>query len=389
MATPTDASVQAADGPAPGGDPSEAPHREPVVVLTEPELRTLVTLDRDALAAIEDAFTRLANGQADVPPIIGLFIPRRRGEVDVKASYIHGLPSLAVKIASGFFDNGLWGLPSGSGLMVVLSARTGYPQAVLLDNGYLTDVRTALAGAAAAKYLAPARVRTVGVIGAGAQGRYQVRALQLVRSFENVLVYDHSPSAQDAYVREMPEVLARDEAGLPPPPSGASAGLRKPCPTDALAGADRVRPVSVRPADPETLVRESDVVITCTPSHQPIVRAAWFHPGLHITAMGADVPEKQELESECLRRANVLACDLKVQCFARGEFRHALAAGVLPPGVAVTELGDLTSGRAPGREHEDDVSVCALTGVGVQDTAIALLAFGRAAAAHLGTEFPA
>jgi ectoine utilization protein EutC len=338
---------------------NDAPRREPVLVLSEAEIRRMVTLDLGALAAIEDAFTRLASGKADVPPILGLFVPERRGEVDVKAAYIHGWPSLAVKIASGFFDNAQWGLPSGSGLMVVLSTRTGYPQAVLLDNGYLTDVRTALAGATAAKHLAPERVRTVGVIGAGTQGRYQVRALQLVRSFERVLVYDQSPAAADAYVREMPEVLARDT------------------------------PVTVAPTDAETLVRESDVVITCTPSHEPIVRAAWLHAGMHLTAMGADVAEKQELESECLRRADRLACDLQVQCFARGEFHHALAAGVLPADVAVIELGELTSGRAAGRLRADAISVCALTGVGVQDTAIALLAFDRAARAGLGTAFPA
>jgi len=346
--------------------PNDVPRREPVRVLSEPELRQVVTIDRDALAAIEDAFTRLARREADVPPILGLFVPERHGEIDVKAAFIHGLPSLAVKIASGFFDNGRWGLPSGSGLMVVLSTTTGYPQAVLLDNGYLTDVRTALAGAAVAKYLAPTQVRTVGVIGAGTQGRYQVRALQLVRSFERVLVYDQSQTAVDAYVREMPEVMGRDQA------RPTSAG-----------------PVCVAPADPETLVRESDVVITCTPSHEPIVRAAWLHPGMHITAMGADVAEKQELESECLRRADLLACDLKVQCFARGEFHHALAAGVLSADVPVIELGELTSGRAPGRRREDEVSVCALTGVGVQDTAIALLAFERAVRAGLGTAFPA
>jgi ectoine utilization protein EutC len=370
MANPNDTAASGPSRPAAGPDPNEAPRRESVLVLTEPELRRVVTLDLDALAAIEDAFTRLDRGQADVPPIIGLFVPQHRGEVDVKASYIHGLPSLAIKIASGFFDNSRSGLPSGSGLMVVLSARTGFPQAVLLDNGYLTDVRTALAGAAAAKYLAPERVRTVGVIGAGAQGRYQVRALQLVRSFERVLVHDHSPTASDAYVREMPDVLARDRAGRTP-------------------GRRAAPPVAVAPADPESLVRGSEVVITCTPSHEPIVRAEWLHPGLHITAMGADVPEKQELDSEVLRRADLLACDLKTQCFARGEFHHARSAGVLAPGAAVTELGDLTSGRSPGRRRVDDITVCALTGVGVQDTAIALLAFGRAVAAGLGTAFPA
>jgi ornithine cyclodeaminase len=352
----------------PGRGDGGAPRREPILVLTERELREVVTLDLDALSAIEQAFTRLARREADVPPILGLFVPERHGEVDVKAAYIHGLPSLAVKIASGFFDNHAWGLPSGSGLMVVLSTRTGYPQAVLLDNGYLTDVRTALAGAAAAKYLAPGRVRTVGVMGAGAQGRYQVRALQLVRSFERVLVHDLSAASVDAYVREMPAVLEQDRVALGSGRAGA--------------------PFRVEAADPETLVRASDVVITCTPSHRPIVRAAWLHPGLHITAMGADTAEKQELESDVLGRATRLACDLKTQCFARGEFFHARQDKVLDDTAAVAELGDLTAERRPGRERDDEITVCALTGVGVQDTAIALLALTRAKASGLGTVFP-
>jgi len=350
---------------------ADAPRLEPIVVLTEREIRSVVALDLQALAAIEDAFTRLADGQADVPPIVGLFVPGRRGEVDVKAAYIHGLPSLAVKIASGFFDNSLWGLPSGSGLMVVLSTRTGFPQAILLDNGYLTDVRTALAGAVAAKYLAPERVRTVGVIGAGTQGRYQARALRLVRRFERVLVYDHSPAAVDAYVSELPGLLKADDARQ----------------TSTTVGDLSRDDIVVGPADPETLVCESDVVITCTPSHQPIVRAEWLHPGLHITAIGADIPEKQELQGEVLGRANRLVCDLKTQCFARGEFYHAMTTGAIGADVPVAELGELTSGRTRGRERADEITVCALTGVGVQDTAIALLAFGRAAASRLGTRF--
>jgi ornithine cyclodeaminase len=357
------------DGSRPDAEQGGAPRRDPILVLTEREIRQVVTLDLEALAAVENAFTRLAAGEADVPPILGLFVPDRHGEIDVKAAYIHGLPSLAVKIASGFFDNHTWGLPSGSGLMVVLSTRTGYPQAILLDNGYLTDVRTALAGAAAAKHLAPQQVRTLGIIGAGTQGRYQARALQLVRSFERVLVHDQSPSAVEAYVREMPALLGQ---------GGKAAG----------AGG-RGGPVRVEAADPEMLVRQSDVVITCTPSHQPIVRAEWLHPGLHITAMGADIPEKQELQNEVLGRASRLACDLKTQCFARGEFHHARKAGVLGDDALVAELGDLTSGRRPGRQDDDEITVCALTGVGVQDTAIALLALGRATAAGLGTAFPA
>ena len=325
-------------GDAPGRSP------DPVIVLNEAEIRGLVPLDAEALSAIESAFTSLAEGRADVPPIVGLFVPERRGEIDVKAAYVHGLPSLAVKIASGFFDNALVGLPNSSGLMIVLSTETGMPQAVLLDNGYLTEVRTGLAGAAAAKYLAPAQVYTVGIIGTGTQGRYQARALQLVRRFDRVLVYDHSPESSAAYVEEMAGVL-----GVP-----------------------------VESASAERLVRESQLVVTCTPSHTPVVLAEWLHPGLHITAMGGDTADKQELEAAVLGRADRLACDLRRQCVERGEYRHAIAAGVLVPDVVITELGEMTSGRQPGRQHPDEITVCALTGVGVQDTAIALLAYNRA-----------
>ncbi len=339
--------------PIPGDLPPVTP-ADPIIVLTEEEIRGLVTLDADALAAIEEAFTRLAEGRADVPPIVGLFVPERRGEIDVKAAYVHGLPSLAVKIASGFFDNARIGLPNSSGLMVVLSTETGGPQAVLLDNGYLTEIRTGLAGAVAAKYLAPERVRTVGIIGAGTQGRYQARALQLVRGFERLLVHDHTPAAVQDYIREMGPVL-----GVP-----------------------------IEAAAAERLVRESELVVTCTPSHEPIVKAAWLHRGLHITAMGGDTAEKQELEAGVVGVADRIACDLRRQAVERGELRHALVAGAIREDVPVTELGDLTSGRRPGRERPDEITVCALTGVGVQDTAIALLAYGRAKARGLGARFP-
>lgn len=340
---------------------------DPILLLTEREIRDLVGLDAGALAEVEQAFSSLALGRADVPPIVGL-APDGRGEVDVKAAYLHGRRGLVVKIASGGFDNARLGLPGSSGLMIVVSAETGFPAAVLLDNGYLTDVRTGLAGAAAAKHLAPEGVRTVGVIGAGAQGRWQVRALRLVRTFDRVLVHDTASAAAEAYAREMPGVLAADDLRTGGPVRG---------------------PVVVAAADPQTLVRESQVVITSTPSRTPVVRAAWLHPGLHITAMGADVADKQELESAVLARATRLACDLKAQCVERGEFLHAIRAGVLDPSADVIELGELTSGRRRGREREDEISVCALTGVGVQDAAIALVAFDRAAARGLGTTVPA
>ena len=322
-----------------------------VLVLTESELRACVGFDERCLRMIEDAFTWISEGRVEMPPVMHIEVADHHGDVDIKSACVRGLDHIAVKVASGFFENPRIGLPSSGAMVVVLSAKTGFCEAVMLDNAYLTDLRTGLAGAVAAQYLAPETVRTVGVLGSGAQARYQVRALRLVRDFERVLVSARDAGRTAAYVTEMGERL-----GLP-----------------------------VETAPPEALVRESDLVITTTPARSPIVDAAWLHPGLHITAMGADLPGKQELDSEVLRRANRVVCDRREQCVAMGELQHA--ADLLEGGHAPVELGDLTSGRAPGRQSADEITVCDLTGTGVQDTAIASLALARARALGAGTPF--
>ena len=323
----------------------------PITVLTESDLRTCVGLNEDALQAIEEGFTRLARGMATVPPIMMIPVPECSGEVDVKSAYVEGLESFAVKIASGFFDNPKQGLPSGSGMMVVISAETGFPQAVLLDNGYLTDVRTALAGAIAAKYLARKEFDSIGVVGAGTQGRYQVRALQLVRDFNRIVTYDRDPEVAATYAREMSDELGRD--------------------------------VTVA-SDPQEVVRESELVITATPSREPYVREEWLHAGQHLTALGSDSEEKQELDPQVFGRADRVVCDRKSQCFRMGELHHAKEAGILDESHNIIELGELTAGSKQGRVTESEITVCDLTGVGVQDTAIALLAFRKAKERGLG-----
>ncbi|MCB0034967.1 MAG: cyclodeaminase [Anaerolineales bacterium] len=322
-----------------------------ITILTEADLRRCVQLNQEALAAVEDGFTRLADGKATMPPIMRIDVPENNGEVDIKSAYLQGLDSFAVKMSSGFFDNHKLGLSSSGGMMILLSAKIGYPQALLLDNGYLTDVRTGLAGAIAAKYLAPQQVKTVGVIGAGTQARYQLQALKLVRDFERVLVYNRSPERVERYVQEMPAVLEAEVA--------AAGSLAE-------------------------LVKQSEVVVTTTPAKVPFLRAEWLHPGLHITAMGSDAEEKNELEAAVLGRADLLVCDRKSQVFRLGEHHHALTAGVLTEDSPTIELGELTAGRHQGRVNDEQITVCDLTGTGVQDTAIALLAYRQAQAHGLG-----
>lgn len=322
-------------------------------ILTEADIRQAVTLDNEAIGVVEDGFTRLAAGLVTVPPIMRIDIPEHNGEVDVKSAYVRGLDGFAIKVSSGFFDNYRLGLPSLSGMMVLLSSETGIPRAVLLDNGYLTDVRTGAAGAVAAKHLARTAIETAGVIGSGAQARFQMLALKQVRDFQQLIVFSRNPDNVAEYAAEMAERLGVEVVQAP---------------------------------DAETVVRRSDVVVTTTPAKAPYLGADWLRPGTHITAMGSDAEEKQELEPGVVERADVIVCDLKSQCFRLGELHHARDAGAIPDPDSVIELGELTAGQMDGRTSDDQITVCDLTGVGVQDTVIARLAYRKASQMGLGTE---
>lgn len=325
----------------------------PIRILSEQDLRRCVKLDLETIAMVEHAFRTLASGTVVMPPILSMELPHAHAEVDVKTAFVPGMEGFAIKVSSGFFDNPKLGLSSLNGLMIVFSARTGLVEAVLLDNGYLTDVRTAAAGAVAARHLAPADVETVGVLGAGVQARLQVEAAFLVRPFRRVLVWARDHVKATSCARDIESTLG--------------------VPSEATADADR-------------LVGESQLVVTATPAQQPILRRNWLHPRLHITAIGSDQSTKNELEPEALAKADVYVCDRVSQASLVGELRSARLAGVLtqenPP-----ELGHVVAGMRSGRKRQSDITVCDLTGTGAQDTAIANHAIKVAAAAGLGAIF--
>jgi ornithine cyclodeaminase len=318
----------------------------------ENEIKTYVKLDETAVELIENGFTQLALGQVTMPPIMRIDIPEHNGEVDVKSAYIKGLDTFALKISSGFFHNPSLGLPSLSGMMMLFQTKTGLPEAILLDNGYLTDVRTAAAGAVAAKYLAKPKLEYAGVIGTGMQARLQMHALHMVRPFKTLLVYGRSDEAARTYATEMEVALG----------------------------------VTVRIAPSiEHVVKESESVVTTTPSKQPLIKAEWIHPGLHITAMGSDAEQKQELDAAIFAAADVVACDVKTQCFRLGELHHAKEQGILTESDPILEAGELTSKKKEGRTNDSQVTVCDLTGTGVQDTVIARFAYEQLRTRGLGT----
>ena len=305
-------------------------------IVTEAELRHVVSLDITTVDVIERAFSALASGNVVMPPILSMDLPEASGEVDVKTAYIPGFDGFAIKVSPGFFDNPKIGLPSLNGLMILFSAKTGLVEAVFLDNGYLTDIRTAAAGAVAARHLAPKDVETAGVIGTGVQARLQMQAAHLVRPFKRLLVWgrDVDKAAQ--------------------------------CASD-LAESLNVAVEVI--SDPEELVAQSQLVVTTTPSRVPVIKADWLHPGLHITAMGSDQTGKNEIDPKALADCDLYVADRVSQCEVSGEMEAANAAGLWTRGTP-PELGEVIAGKS-GRHSESDVTICDLTGTGAQDTAIA------------------
>ncbi len=312
-------------------------------VFSESQIRAAVPA-ADAVRVVREAFRADGLGRTTVPDVINLAIPGTKGEFHIKTAHVAGIPHIAVKVASGFYDNPARGLPTGTGMMALFDASTGMPVALLLDNGYLTDVRTGAAGAVASDVLARSTIETVGVIGSGVQARHQVRCLREVRSFTRLVAWSIDADGLRQYCDEM-----RDTFGL-----------------DVFAA-----------NGPEAVTRAADVLVTATPSRKPIVSADWVRPGTHVTALGSDGPGKQELDPRIVAAADLFVVDRLSQCRRLGELQHALAARLLREDEVYAELGEIVAGNKQGRSHDREITVADLTGVGFQDTAIASLAYEK------------
>ena len=323
-----------------------------VRILTESELREVARLDARAVDTIAGAFAALHRGEAVMPPVLSMDLEELNAEVDVKTAWMRGLESFAVKISSGFFNNGLHGLPSLAGMMAMLDGATGRVSAVLLDNGWLTDLRTAAAGAVAARYLARTEATTAAVVGTGLQARLQLEALTLVRPIERALVWGRDPDKAQECARDCAERLG----------------------------------ITVEAADDVvTAARAADIVVTTTPAREAVLPAAALQPGVHVTAMGSDAPDKNELDPTIAVRADLFVCDRQAQCATIGELRSAIAAGSVPAGAQVPELGAIAADDHAGRQSDQQITVADLTGTGVQDTAIAALALDLATERGFGS----
>ncbi len=290
----------------------------------------------DVVELMEDAFVAYSDGRAVVPPVGELIFEDPPGETHIKYGYIRGGDHYVIKVASGFYGNPALGLSSGQGVMLLFSQKTGAFEAALLDEGHLTDIRTAAAGAVAGKHLAPGEVTGIGILGGGTQARLQLEMLGPHISCRHTVAWTYDKAEIGPYL----EYFAASDFQIEFVDS------------------------------PEEVAGRSNLIVTTTISKTPLLMADWIRAGTHITAIGSDTAEKIELDPEILARADRVVVDSLSQSESRGEVFRAVDAGVLNHD-SVVELGAVVAHTVPGRVNDQQITVCDLTGVAVQDLKIA------------------
>ncbi|HEJ7886612.1 TPA: ornithine cyclodeaminase family protein [Serratia liquefaciens] len=296
----------------------------------------LEAFDADATTLLlKEGFIAYSKRQVQQPPVQHFLFEQAAGDCCIKSAWLEGDEQFVLKVSSGFYRNPAQGLASNQGLMMAFSAQTGEPQALLLDEGWLTALRTALAGRIVAELCAPTEIPAIGIVGCGMQALLQLQQLKPLTACREVWVWGRNESALQAYRH-----------------SAEAEGFRVHTTQDAAE-----------------LAAHCQLIITTTPSREPILRATDIRPGTHITAVGADSHGKQELESGLVARADVLLADSVSQCTEYGEIATAYRQGLLAS-IPIVELGTALAQGKKVRSDPEQITLADLTGLAIQDVQI-------------------
>ena len=289
----------------------------------------------DPIQKIEEGFVAYSQGKVVVPPIGEMIFENPPGDCHIKYGFIKGNNYYVVKIASGFYENTKLGLSSSNGLNLLFSQKTGELMCILLDEGHLTDIRTAAAGAVVAKYLAPKKVEEIGIFGSGVQARLQLEYLRTIINCKKVIVWGRNEKHLETYKKEMETFGFNIKTTL----------------------------------DSEEVTSSCNLIVTCTPAKKPLIKASQIQKGTHITAIGSDTPEKQELDSKILKKADRIIVDSINQSQTRGECYQAIKNSMIKKEDLI-ELGLMIMDKSLQRNSDSEITIADLTGVAVQDIQI-------------------
>ncbi|MDE0755740.1 MAG: hypothetical protein OSB26_13915 [Woeseiaceae bacterium] len=294
------------------------------------------------IQAIEDGFVLYSEDKVVVPPVGFLNFKEPPGDVHIKYGYVKDDDVYVLKVASGFYDNEKLGVPFADGVILVFSQQTGHLKLVLHDQCWLTDMRTAAAGAVAARHLAPKNVSCIGIIGTGGQARMQLELLKDIVDCQQCLVWGRDAGKVERMIDDLKANATIQDWGL-----------------DIKAATDITE-----------LASKCNLIVTTTSAREALINADQVRPGTHITAMGSDDHGKQELAAELLGKADLVVADSISQCVDHGECFHAVKNKMLKED-AILELGNVIKSPELGRSSEAQITVADLTGVAIQDIQIA------------------
>jgi ornithine cyclodeaminase len=304
-------------------------------ILTRSEIQKRFNASR-AIDRLVDGFICDWHGDVQLPASQNFRFEEADGDCCIKSAYVAGQPTFFVKVSTGFYQNPSRGLPSNNGLILGLSAQTGEPVVLLQDEGWLTCIRTALTGAIVARLMAPETTQCIGVLGTGEQARLQLQCLRDTISCRSVVVWGRGAPQLELFCRDASQM-----------------------------GFD----VAIAP-DAEGVARKCNLIVTTTPSRGPLLQREWIRPGTHITAVGADAPGKQELDARIVGDAAVVLVDSRKQCAEYGELSHAIRASLRTVDGTISLGAALATGDRL-RTEESQITVADLTGLAIQDAAVA------------------
>ena len=307
------------------------------------EIKPLVS-PPDAIEAVHKAYVSFSKGLISQPQPMQMLFNESDGsffgDCHVKAAQKDLHPYYVIKIASGFYKNTKQGLPANSGLSLIMSAKTGYPIAMLNDDGWLTQIRTAAAGALAASLRPVGKDACVGIIRTGTQAYWQASFISQHMGLKRIAIAGLSYESSE----ELCERLNRE------------------------LGITAVAMHSVK-----EVCQVSQILVTVAPATQPIVTIDDLPESMHIIAVGADSPEKNEIDPHITANADIIVTDDHQQCVHHGDFGVAVRAGLVEDDADIS-LPDLLAGKYPKTDFASaKITLVDLTGIGVQDLAIASL----------------
>ncbi len=323
-----------------------------ILLLKREEIEPLLSM-KEVIEVVEEAFKEKGLGLTKMPPKLYLIVNEYDGDFRVMPAYLKGLNIMGVKIVSVYPKNPLqYRLPTVIAIIELMDPKTGAPLAIM-DGTLITTLRTGAVGGIAVKYLARKDSEVIGIIGAGTQARSQLVAINEVLKgrIEEVRVYDVRRESSERYQKEMSEKLDLD----------------------------------IRVFDnPKDAVLDADIIVTTTPSRKPIIMKDWIKKGVHINAIGADAPGKEELDPMILKDAKIVVDDYE-QAVHSGEVNVPISKGIISKENIYAELSEIITGAKAGRVTDKEITIFDSTGLAIQDVSTAWLAYKKAVESKIGS----